>query len=222
MRFCKDPFRRGNHIITLCDTWNVDGTPASGNFRYIAAKVFEEAKHEDPWFGIEQEYIMYQVESANMKYPIGWGRHGFNAPQGMYYCGVGAGYIYGRCIAEDHMRACLWAGLSMAGLNAEVFPGQWEYQCGICKGIDMCDQLHLTRYILQRVSEHYGVLCDLRPKPVEGDWNGSGCHTNFSTNGTRDPKIGWETFMTYCDKLKTHHKSTMTLYGTGNEARMTG
>merc|ERR1711976_170462 len=120
---------------------------------------------EDTWFGIEQEYILYSVESANMKYPIGWGKHGYNAPQGVYYCGVGAGYIYGRAVAEYHIRLCTWAGLNIAGLNAEVFPGQWEFQNGICKGIDMCDQLWLSRYVLQRICEHYGMIADLDQNP---------------------------------------------------------
>jgi len=81
-RMCRDPFRKGDHLIVFCDNWNPDGTPAMGNFRHIAEKVFAKADKEEPWFGIEQEYIMYQVESVNMKYPIGWGKHGYNAPQG--------------------------------------------------------------------------------------------------------------------------------------------
>jgi len=221
-KLIRDPFRREHHLICLCDCYNVDGTPALASFRHFAEKVFADADVENTWFGIEQEYILYTVESANMKFPIGWGKHGYNAPQGMYYCGVGAGYIYGRAVAEDHIRACTWAGLNIAGINAEVFPGQWEYQVGVCKGIDMCDQLWLSRYILQRIAEHYGMLADLRPKPVGGDWNGSGCHTNYSTDSTRDKATGWDTFMLYCDRLKTFHKEAMELYGTGNEQRMTG
>jgi len=221
---CKDPFRKGNAILVMCDTWNPDGTPALGNFRYLAEKVFNvsETVNEDTWFGIEQEYILYKVESIHFKYPIGFGRTGFNAPQGMYYCGLGAGYVYGRNIAEDHMRCCLFAGLNMAGLNAEVFPGQWEYQVGICKGISICDQLWISRYILQRICEENGLLAEFRPKPEDGDWNGSGCHTNYSTNSTRDASKGWDTMIAYCDALKTHHHGAMLLYGTGNEKRMTG
>merc|ERR1711957_770531 len=183
-KLIRDPFRREHHLLCLCDTYNVDGTPALASFRHLAEKVFAEADVENTWFGIEQEYILYTVKSANMKFPIGWGKHGYNAPQGMYYCGVGAGYIYGRAVAEDHIRACTWAGLNIAGINAEVFPGQWEYQVG--------------------------------------DWNGSGCHTNYSTDSTRDKATGWDTFMLYCDRLKTFHKEAMELYGTGNEQRMTG
>merc|ERR1712187_692853 len=86
----------------------------------------------------------------------------------------------------------------------------------------MCDQLWLARYILQRIAEHYGMIADFRPKPVGGDWNGSGCHTNYSTKSTRNSSTGWETFLTYCDRLKTFHDQSMKLYGTGNDQRMTG
>ena len=47
---------------------------------------------------------------------------------GPYYCAVGANKVYGRDIAEAHYRACLYAGVKIAGTNAEVMPAQWEYQ----------------------------------------------------------------------------------------------
>ena len=43
---------------------------------------------------------------------------------GPYYCGVGANKVYGRDIVEAHYRACLYAGVKIAGCNAEVMPGQ--------------------------------------------------------------------------------------------------
>lgn len=221
-KICKDPFREGNHLLCLCETFMPNGEPTVSNFRHLAKKVFDETSGEQPWFGIEQEYILFKVESVHCSYPIGWGKDGYNAPQGMYYCGIGSGYVYGRQVAEDHLRACLLAGLDIAGINAEVFPGQWEFQNGICYGIDMADQLWLTRYILQRVCETYGMLADFKPKPLKGDWNGSGCHTNFSTNSTRDKTKGWETFMSYLDSLKSTHLKCMSLYGSGNEKRMSG
>merc|ERR1712151_1482307 len=55
-----------------------------------------------------------------------------------------------------------------------------------------------------------------------GDWNGSGAHVNYSTKSTRDPALGWDTFMHYCELMKKYHSQSMLLYGTGNEQRMTG
>ena len=45
--------------------------------------------------------------------------------KGPYYCSVGTNVAYGRHIAEAHYRACLYAGIDISGINAEVMPGQW-------------------------------------------------------------------------------------------------
>ena len=79
------------------------------------------------------------------------------APQGPYYCGVGAGKVYARDVIEAHYRACLYAGIEISGINAEVMPSQWEFQVGPCAGIDMGDQLWVARYLLHRVAEEFGV-----------------------------------------------------------------
>merc|ERR1711874_690788 len=101
-------------------------------------------------------------------------------PQGPYYCAVGAGNVYGRDIVEAHYRACLYAGIRISGTNAEVMPSQWEFQVGPTEGIDMGDDLWVSRYILQRVGEDFGVVVTFDPKPMVGDWNGAGAHETSS------------------------------------------
>lgn len=78
--------------------------------------------------------------------------HGFPAPQGPYYCGVGAGKVVQRDIVEAHYKACLYAGINISGTNAEVMPAQWEFQVGPCEGIEMGDQLWVARFLLAYVT----------------------------------------------------------------------
>lgn len=86
---------------------------------------------------------------------------------------MGAGKIFGRDIVEAHYRACLYAGINISGVNAEVAPGQFEYQVGPCEGISMGDELWMARYLLDRVAEDFGIVVSIHPKPVKGDWNGA-------------------------------------------------
>ena len=139
----------------------------------------EQGKAKEPWCGSEQEYTLFEPDGET---PYGWPKGGFpSRPQGPYYCSIGTENAYGRPICEAHYRACIYAGINISGINGEVMPGQWEYQIGPCVGIDAADQMMVSRYILQRVCEDFGVYCTLDPKPIAGDWNGAGMHTNFST-----------------------------------------
>ena len=148
----KDPFRPGNNILVLTDTYTPGGSPLPTNSRAPAADIFanggDDAKAA--WYGLEQEYTLFNMDKVT---PLGWPVGGYPGPQGPYYCGAGADVSYGRAISEAHYKACLYAGLAISGTNAEVMPGQWEYQIGPAVGIDAADQLMVSRYILQRVCE---------------------------------------------------------------------
>ena len=54
-------------------------------------------------------------------------------------------------------RACLYAGVEISGINAEVMPSQWEFQVGPCTGIDMGDHLWMARFLLLRIGEEWGI-----------------------------------------------------------------
>jgi len=213
----KDPFRRGDNIIVLAECYNADGTANKFNFRADAAKLMTKYASHEPWFGIEQEYTLFD----ELDKPYGWPKGGFPAPQGPYYCGVGTGKVYCRDIVEAHYRACLYAGVLIGGINAEVMPAQWEFQVGPCKGIDMGDHLWMARYLLERVAEEFGVKISFHPKPLAGDWNGAGCHTNVSTSETRKAG-GLKAMEAIIEKLSKRHQEHIKVYGADNDKRLTG
>ncbi|XP_048136152.1 glutamine synthetase leaf isozyme, chloroplastic isoform X11 [Rhodamnia argentea] len=162
----KDPFRGGNNILVICDTYTPAGEPIPTNKRARAAEIFSNQKviNEVPWYGIEQEYTLMQT---NVQWPLGWPVGGYPGPQGPYYCGVGADKSFGRDISDAHYKACLYAGINISGTNGEVMPGQWEYQVGPSVGIEAGDHIWCSRYLLERITEQAGVVLTLDPKPIE-------------------------------------------------------
>jgi len=217
------PFRLGNNILVMCDTYKPTGEPLEGNNRAWAKEIFDKALDEKPWYGIEQEYFMIDMKTGR---PLGFSQYSDPKEQGQYYCSAGANNTYGRELADIHYKHCLHAGLGISGINAEVAPGQWEYQIGPVEGIMAGDQLYVARYILQRLGEKFGIIIDIEPKPLSGNWNGSGCHTNFSTANMReslsDDHTGLDVIDEAIQKLALKHDDHMKVYGTGNELRMTG
>ena len=209
-----DPVRGGDSKLVMCEVLHTDLTPHRSNHRAPLREVAEKYKSHEPWFGIEQEYTFFEGIS-----PLGWPDHGFPAPQGGYYCGVGADEVYGREIVEAHLDACIDAGLSISGINAEVMPAQWEFQIGPLGPLDASDQLWVARWLLYRIAEDFGVSATLDPKPVKGDWNGAGCHTNFSTKSMRE---SYDDFDKAIKALEKNHDLHIKNYGDGIDRRLTG
>lgn len=216
-----DPFNNNGYFV-LCDCYKPDESPLSNNFRPNAVNIFNKNLDEEPWYGIEQEYFLID---PNTLLPLGFPKNGYPKQQGQYYCSVGTSNAFGRQVAEEHLQACLKANIKICGINAEVAPGQWEYQIGPCIGIESGDHLWMSRYILERIAEKHRYIVSWHPKPVLGNWNGSGCHTNYSTKSMREGtnnKLGIDYINEAIDKLSKKHSEHIECYGTGNELRMTG
>jgi glutamine synthetase len=213
---CPDPIRGGDNILVMTEVFSADGKPHPTNTRSLLRAVAEKYAAHDPWFGMEQEYTFFKGSR-----PLGWPEQGYPAPQGPFYCGVGADEVFGRPIVEKHMDACISAGLKFAGINAEVMPGQWEFQIGPAGALEVGDHLNVARWLLYRVGEEYGVNASLDAKPVKGDWNGAGCHTNYSTKAMRD-EGGIKAIMAACEKFRGRADLHVANYGHGIEERLTG
>lgn len=216
---CPDPIRGGDDILVLCEVL-LPGTmePHPTNHRASCVSIAEKYASQEPLFGLEQEYTFFKHGR-----PLGWPDSGvyFPAPQGPYYCGIGATEISGREIVEAHTTACMQAGLGICGTNAEVMLGQWEFQVGPLGTVEVADHLWMCRYLLYRIAEDYRVDASISAKPIKGDWNGAGCHTNFSTNAMRE---GYDAIITACEALGKPGvpEKHLEVYGHGYEDRLTG
>ena len=208
VKLIRDPQRKNGYLV-LCEVLNPDMTPHSSNTRSSVKD------NSNMWVGFEQEYFIYDGEL-----PLGHTK-GNMKPQGEYYCGIGSDNVSGRNIVEHHLDVCLSAGLNLTGINAEVALGQWEFQVMGKGTLDSCDQLILCRYLLQRVAETYNVKIEYHPKPLQGDWNGSGLHTNFSNKKMREVG-GKEYFESIFNMFDVNHTKHIENYGSDNEYRLTG
>ena len=191
-------------------------TPHPTNTRAACAEVAEKFAAEEPWFGIEQEYTLFESDG---KQPLGFPQGGFPGPQGPYYCAGGTDLIFGREVSETHATACIEAGIDIAGTNAEVMPGQWEFQVGPVGALEVSDQLWVSRWLLHRIAEEFSVVVSIDPKPVSGDWNGAGAHTNYSTKAMRE---SYQPIIDACEALSKNVQEHIRSYGAGNEKRLTG
>lgn len=214
VRVVPDPIRGNGSKLVLCEVLLTDMTPHPSNTRAACRAVADKYQAHEAWFGLEQEYTFFQGHQ-----PLGWPSTGYPAPQGRYYCGLGANDVHGRDIAEAHLEACLEAGLQISGINAEVMPGQWEFQIGPRGPVEVADHIMLARWLLHRIAEDFDVWVSLEAKPVKGDWNGAGCHTNFSTKEMRE---NYGAIEKACEALSKKHELHIENYGPGSEDRLTG
>ena len=206
----KDPLRtiqNANCFLVLCDTYNEKDEPLETNTRIIAKKIFDEKPDEEPWFGLEQEYFIIGLKDSPN-----------SLKEGYHYCGNSTKYE--KIIVEEHLNACIRAGLTISGINAEVVEKQWEYQIGPCCGIKSGDQMIIARYLLNKIAEKYEATIEYEPKPYV-DVNGSGCHINFSTVKMR-LSGGLEEIKNCMSKLERTHEDHLKVYGENNQKRLTG
>ena len=200
-------FSRVNpHLFVLCET----NDPACT--RRLARKIFEESPGNKPMFGFEQEFFI--LERGKEKF------FGTDLPEDENsYCSVGANKCFARKFTEKVMNCALLCGINLTGFNWEVAPGQAEFQ--VCSyGLEAADDLILLRYLLQKIGEEFNYQISFHPKPIL-EWNGSGLHTNYSTQAMRE-EGGIEEIMGALIKLEKTYIEDRHLFGHDNELRLTG
>lgn len=220
---CPDPLNKSDtqikYFLVLCDTYDIDDQPLATNTRYNANELFKiDAFKNEPWYGLEQEYFIFPKNSSPLhSTEYGLIRENTEIECNRFYCGVN-NFTLERKIVTEHLDACIRAGLTISGINAEVSPSQWEFQIGPVEGITAGDQMLIARFLLDRIAEKYDVIICYEPKPFK-HLNGSGCHTNFSTAATRE---NYDAILECMQKLEKNHTSHISAYGKDNDQRLTG
>ena len=210
---CVDPQRKDGYLV-MCEVLDSKGAPHESNGRALI-----QDDDNDFWFGFEQEYFLWDDETNK---PLGFPSNGYPAPQGPYYCSVGAKNAFGRDIVEEHLDVCLEAGLNVEGINAEVAAGQWEFQIFAKGAKEAGDQIWVARYLLERIGESYDVSINWHCKPLGTlDWNGSGMHANFSNTLLRTANSK-EKFEAVCEAFRPAVAECVAVYGADNDKRLTG
>ena len=200
-------------FLVLCEVWDVDDKPHDTNNRFRLDEINSEHNEDETWVGFEQEYTLFVGDN-----PLGWPIDGTEPDkQGDYYCGRNIG----EDIAREHMDACIKSDIGITGINSEVMLGQWEYQIFGDDVLKAADDLWVARWLLEKITDKYNVKVSLHPKPKKGDWNGAGCHANFSTKAMR-AELGLSNIHIAIDKLKYNHNEHILVYGYGNDKRLTG
>ena len=207
-------------LYVLCEVYNRDGTPHKTNTRRKLQKNFELSSKENIWISVEQEFVITDPFSGM---PHGWKDYDSETPppQGDYYCGVGSNTNKGRHVIEAHANLCLQSGIAYDGFHPEVMLSQWEYQLGPGNPLDIADQLWFSRFLLQRLTERMDMAISYDPKPMSGDWNGSGAHINFSTRYMRE-EADMDYMNLVCANMQETHDKAIAAYGENNDKRLTG
>ena len=215
--------------IILCEVTDIEGNAHETNTRSKLANAItkreaelkeREEKSDMLLIGFEQEYTI--VDPITGK-PIGWSDYDGDTPppQGNYYCGVGADVTKGRKLSEAHASLCNKIGVGVMGTNAEVMLSQWEFQTSPKLTLMAADDVIISRFLLQRIAEDMQLAISYNPKPVDGDWNGSGGHINFSTDYMRrESDIAYLNLL--CVSMERYHDESVDVYGEENHKRLTG
>ncbi|KAK7912643.1 hypothetical protein WMY93_012854 [Mugilogobius chulae] len=215
VRMFRDPFSLDPNKLVLCDCREMNGTPAPGNRRVECEEAMEAAKDQKPWFGFEQEFVLQTLEGRLFGWPD-------NETPPSASSQVGLQSVFGRDVSLSHYSACLYAGVKVAGAVGEAMPAQWEYQVGPCEGLELGDHVWMSRYILHRVCEDFGVIPSFEPKPLEEHRWGSGGHMNFSTESMR-AEGGIQHIHAAIERLAQRHSEHMEVYGSEqNRLRLNG
>lgn len=125
-----------------------------------------------------------------------------------------------RQLSEAHLKHCMYAGIKISGVSQSPSPNVWSYKLGPCSGVDLGDQLWMSRHVLLRLAEALGVPVSFDPSLAGKGGTGMGCYIKYSTEETRKPGIGLVAIQQHVGRLQATHMQHIMAYGKGSLQRV--
>lgn len=157
----------------ICDVYNPDGTPFSGDPRSNLKRVLKEMENEgftEFNLGPEPEFFLFKLDEN--KEPS----HRLNDHGGYFDL---APTDLGENCRRDIVLQLEELGFEIEASHHEAAPGQHEIDWKYADAVEACDNIQTFKLVVKTIARKHGLHASFMPKPINGV-HGSGMHFNMS------------------------------------------
>lgn len=157
----------------ICDVYNPDGTPFSGDPRSNLKRVLKEMESEgftEFNLGPEPEFFLFKLDEN------GEPSQRLNDHGGYFDL---APTDLGENCRRDIVLQLEELGFEIEASHHEAAPGQHEIDWKYADAVDACDNIQTFKLVVKTIARKHGLHASFMPKPINGV-HGSGMHFNMS------------------------------------------
>lgn len=171
-QFSREEGERGRVARLICDVALPDGTPFTGDPRYVLRQQIERAQAMgfEMFVGTEPEFFLFERTATGLVSTVTHDKAGYFdlAP-----------IDKGERIRREIANKLVEMGFEIEGAHHEVAPGQHEIDFRYAPALETADRIATFKFVVKRVALEYGLIASFLPKPMPGV-NGSGMHCHLS------------------------------------------
>lgn len=164
--------RDGGVARLICDIYNADGTPFTGDPRYVLKRNIAEASEMGYVMNVgpEAEFFLFHVDNDGRPTTVTHDRAGYFdlTPVDL-----------GEDARRDMVLTLEQMGFEIEASHHEVAPGQHEIDFKYADALETADKVATFKFVVRTIAQRHGLHATFMPKPIFG-LAGSGMHLNQS------------------------------------------